>query len=79
VEMLALMNVMSVMDQVSDGTKENAIVQEKFMIVKELAEEMYVKITAVFAVVKELISLKIIVIVSVINLIVTISAVVLLL
>lgn len=78
-EMLALMNVMSVMDQVSDGTKENAIVPEKFMIVKELAEEMYVKITAVFAVVQELITLKIIVIVSVINLIVTISAVVLLL
>lgn len=78
-EMLALMNVMSVMDQVSDGTKENAIVPEKFMIVKELAEEMYVKITAVFAVVKELITLKIIVIVSVINLIVTMSAVVLLL
>lgn len=73
-EMLALMNVMSVMDQVSDGTKENAIVPEKFMIVKELAEEMYVKITAVFAVVMVLIMLMVIVIVTVIRWIVTMFA-----
>ena len=39
------------MEKVSYGTKENVIASVKFMIVKVLAVEQYVKITAVFAVV----------------------------
>lgn len=50
------------MEKVSYGTKENVIASVKFMIVKVLAVEQYVKMNVVSAVVLVLISVKVIVI-----------------
>jgi len=59
---------------VSNTSKENVIVSGKFMIVMVFAVVTYVKISAVFVVVQELITLNIIVIASVIRWIVTMFA-----
>jgi len=69
-----LMNVESVVEKVSVGTKENVIVKEEFLIVKENAVVEFVRIFAVYVEEMVLINLQDIVIVSEAKKIVTASA-----